>query len=426
MTAGRIGLLALLVLISCVSQQETPLIRTADYSAYLDTSRWTTATDIQEEIEFWSSRLRPDSSGLGELAPLASAYARLYDFQSDYDHLLASEALLQKAVSVAAIDKKAYVRALSRTLIKQHRFSDALSVFTTEYAGTPLEVEDHFLLFDCYLEIGKSEQARTHLQEVEDRSQMGYLIRLAKLLDSEGDLPAAIRQLEEARRIALSRNQQELIEWTTSNLADFYVHAGRLEEAYALYLEVIRSRPDHFHSWQGLAWLAYSVEKDVDQAIRILDTLVSVNESPEYVLRQLDMARYVGDSDQVSGLKNKFLMISGEDQQGGLYRIPHAYEILEQNLDRTEDLLELETKQRQTDETIVLLATIRSGQGQREEALELMEKIAVQSAEPITLYHMAKLYKDAGNREEVFMLRQLLKDASVELGPNRVRQLESH
>ena len=424
MLGSRIAFLALLLLLTgCGPGEDQDLVKVEDYQVLLDTSQWQTTAEIQSEIAFWSARLRPDSSGLGELGPLAAAYSRLYDFQGDYQHLVATENLLRKAVSVAAVDRSSYVRALSSNLIKQHRFTDALNNLLDNTTPESLELADHYILFDCYLEIGNSELAKEHLDHATDPSDLAYLIRLARYLDHEGDLSAAIRQLERASEIAKSRNQKELILWTSSNLADFYTHDGRLSEAYKLYLESLTLRPDHFHSWQGIAWLAYSVDDEPQIARTILEELGKVNDSPGIVYDLLELALYQGDQAKIESLQMAFIEQSSKQVHGNLYNIPLAYELLDSDPETSGKLVQAEMLQRNSLETRVLNATVKARLGKADQDDALLNDLLNGATEPLTLYHAARLYAALGQAEAVDQLKQALEGTAVELGPYKTEVL---
>ena len=90
-------ILVLLTFISCEENEVMDHITNPqDYQAFLVRSNNSSSSNALSEIEFWSKRLRPDSSGIGDLGPLASAYTTLFETTGDISYLKNAEKLLQK------------------------------------------------------------------------------------------------------------------------------------------------------------------------------------------------------------------------------------------------------------------------------------------------------------------------------------------
>ena len=106
-----------------------------DYNSFLSSSNQNSFDRALFEKEFWSKRLRPDSTGVGDLGPLANAYTLLFETTGDISYLKSAEKLLKKAVSVSATSKDAYTRSLAQNYISQHRFKEAKQILEKSYKG---------------------------------------------------------------------------------------------------------------------------------------------------------------------------------------------------------------------------------------------------------------------------------------------------
>jgi Tfp pilus assembly protein PilF len=405
----------------------TPVMDTADYNDYLNTSMQQTHTDALSEKEFWSKRLRPDSSGVGDLGPLAGSYTRLFQTTGNAAYLQDAEKLYKKAMAISANNKDVYARALAHTYISQHRFKEAKQVLEETYAGVSNKRPTEHALFDVYMELGEYEKAEGMLDKLKNMSDFNYLIRLAKWNDHKGDLDTAIALMEKARDIADSRKSKSLQIWTYSNLADYYGHAGRIEDSYNYYIKTLQLQPDNAYVKKGLAWIAYSYEKDTAEANRILDSVMSTHTVPDYYLLKAELAEFEGNTEASEKYTNDFLESVREGQYGGMYNTYLIEIYAETNPKRGLEIAKDEVGNRATSETYQLLAYAELKNGNKERALQLIEdKVAGKTFEPMALYYSALVYDANDLDKKAAPLLEELSEASYEIGPvlsKKVRDL---
>ncbi|NNM23167.1 MAG: tetratricopeptide repeat protein, partial [Flavobacteriaceae bacterium] len=215
-----------------------------DYAKFIASEERPALELAHSNREFWSKRLRPDSSGVGDLAPLASAYEALFENTGDPRHLYRAEILYKKGMEISANDKDAFARGLAHNYISQHRFKEAYELLQSTLEGPSNKHETQLMLFDAAMEVGDYEKAYQYLNAVKNMKDYQYLIRLSKWNDYRGDLDAAIQYMEQAREIADSRDNKSLKIWTYSNLGDYYGHAGRIGDSYEHYLKTLQLQPD--------------------------------------------------------------------------------------------------------------------------------------------------------------------------------------
>ncbi|MBT8256135.1 MAG: hypothetical protein KJO23_06300, partial [Bacteroidia bacterium] len=219
--------------LSCTSSADKePVLDPSDYEVYLSLKEQPTLELARSNQEFWSKRLRPDSSGVGDLAPLAAAYEQLFESTGDPRHLNHAEALYKKGMEISANDKDTFARSLAHNYISQHRFKEAYTLLQKTLEEPSNKHETQLMLFDAAMEVGDYEKAYEYLNAVKNMKDYQYLIRLSKWSDHRGDLDAAIEYMEQAKNIADSRDNKGLKIWTYSNLADYYGHAGRIQDSY--------------------------------------------------------------------------------------------------------------------------------------------------------------------------------------------------
>jgi len=412
-------ILVLLTFISCEENEVMDHITNPqDYQAFLITSNNSSSSNALSEIEFWSKRLRPDSSGIGDLGPLASAYTSLFETTGDISYLKNAEKLLQKAVIISAHNKDSYIRSLSYIYITQHRFKEAKVLLEKSYEEPSNKHETELMLFDVYMELGEYHKADIMLGKVKNIYDFNYLIRLAKWNDHNGKLEAAIRDLENAKKKVDSRKNKQLQIWVYTNLADFYGHAGDIKGSYNLYLKTLQLQPDNAYAKKKIAWIAYSFEKNTKEAHRILDSIMLDHKIPDYYLFKTELAAFEGNNLESNKQQEKFIKAVSNENYGSIYTT-HLIKIYSET--QPKKALELAMKEvanRATAETYLLLAYAHLRSGNKEKALEILSNfVENKSFNPEVWYYSSMIYKANGMDDKVKEFKSKIEDAAFELGP---------
>lgn len=417
-----------MLLFSCQDEtQDTFTINPADYDQYLFNTHNDTQREAIAQKEFWSKRLRADSSGVGDLAPLAGAYELLFESTGAVSHLRAAEKLYRKGMDVSANDKDAFARGLAHNLISQHRFKEAYEILQETLEGPSNKHQTRLMLFDAAMEVGEYDKAYEYLNSVKNLSDYNYLIRLSKWSDYRGDLDNAIKFMEDAKAVAESRNSKPLKIWTYSNLGDYYGHAGRIEDAYQHYLKTLELQPDNAYVKKGLAWIAYSHDGNAEEAHRILDSIMVKHPIPDYHLFKSEL--YTSENDGISSkvYEDQFLSsVINNGDYGAMYNT-YCIELWSDSQPaKALELAEREIGNRATPETYHLLALAQLKNGKSELALNTIEEhVKGRTYEPMAAFHSALVYKANGKTEELNELKAELLDAAFELGPVLMKRVEA-
>ena len=413
-------------IISCKQESTEKITDPKDYNAYLSTKNKESYDLALSENKFWGNRMAADSSGVGELGPLAGSFSLLFDATGNVNYLKDAEQLDRKAIEISAFSKDTYTRALAHNYISQHRFKEARTLLEKIFAGPTNKEATGRMLFDVYMELGEYEKADEMLGLIKDNSDYNYLIRLAKWSDHKGDLDAAIKYLEKARAIAESRGNRSLKIWTYSNLGDFYGHAGRLQNSYAEYLKTLELQPDNAYVKRQLAWLAYSHEHNTKEAQRILDSVMVNRKVPDYHLVKADMANYEGNIQERDKEWATFIKLINENPNYGNMYNTYLIEIYaEIDPEKALQLAEKEITNRATPETYQLLAYAQLVNGKKMDALKtIQEHVEGKTSEPKALYHAAMVYEANGMNDKVKELKKELSSAYYELGPNKAKKIK--
>ncbi|MBR9854421.1 MAG: hypothetical protein GYB37_07560 [Algicola sp.] len=417
--------ISILVLVSC--QEELTEFKTnkKDYDQFLASEPVKTTSKY---FELWDEKIKPDSIQLLSLGNVAAEYNRFFAATGDIKYLKDAEKSLKKAVETAAIGKSGYLRALARNYISQHRFKEALVLAEQARELGSGTKESQNLLFDLHMELGNFNLANQYLDSIKNMSDFGYLIRLAKWNDHKGDLGKAIKFMEMATQKAESSKNRNLLLWSYTNLADFYGHAERIEESYQLYLKALQIDPQNAYAKKGIAWIVYSHERNGSEALRIVDSIIQKNKSPEYYLLKAELASFINnDLLRVQALDNYYKIIKSTKAYGDMYNAYNVDFLISMNVEQKAlEVARTEVRNRPTPETYALFAYSLLHLDEKEKAMQVIEKYVVGATyEPAILQQAAEIYKANGEHEKVKKLKEELLGAAYELGPVKEAQIAS-
>ncbi|MFC7358450.1 tetratricopeptide repeat protein [Jejudonia soesokkakensis] len=411
---------------SCSEKNEKFAMNATDYDAYLSENSQSLKS-ATEAKEFWSKRLDADTTGVGDIAPLASAYTSLFSTTGTIENLKIAEGLTKKGLQISANNKDGFARALALNYISQHRFKEAKQVLEESYANVSLKRDTELMLFDVSMELGEYEAAKNYLDKVKKPGDYNYLIRLSKWSDYRGDLDAAIKYMEEAKDIAVASGNNALKIWTYSNLGDYYGHAGRIKDSYTQYLKTLALQPDNYYVKKQLAWMAYAWENNSKEANRILDSISAHHKIPDYYLLKAEIAAFNDNPSEAKKYTDQFTeAVENQPDYGAMYNAYLIEIYAEDKPEKALALAENEISNRATPETYHLLAYAQLKAGHKEKALQTIEThVEGKTYEPMAQFHSALVYKANGKTEEAHRLKEELLSAGYELGPVIIKDVKT-
>ncbi|MDX1543731.1 MAG: hypothetical protein R3214_07285 [Christiangramia sp.] len=418
-------LLLSILAISCDQGSDEKVSDPQDYDQYLAVQEASTTSPY---FELWNSKITRDSIELPSFGAVAGQYNMFFESTGDIAYLKKAQRSLEKAVEIANIDKDKYYRSLARNYISQHRFKEAL-IYADSAAvlGKNLTVNQH-LLFDVHMELGNYKKADSIQKLFADPYDFNYMIRAAKWNDYKGDLDRTIMFMEKAKEKAEESKNRDLMLWVYSNLADYYGHAGRIEDSYEHYIKTLEIDASNAYAKKGIAWIVYSHEKNGAEAIRILDSILVSHNSPDIYLLKAEIAEFLNDEKVRNSNMNKFWKLIDNPAYGVMYN-SYKIELYAEDYGNNTTALELakqEVENRATPETYQLLALATLHQGNKEEALRIITAhVTNKTFEPEALLTMAKVNKANQNKDKVEELKKELLGAGYELGPLKVTEIRS-
>ena len=392
-----------------------------DYAVYLEIKDNKSRDFAQSEINFWQKKYNAAPNQISYLSLLASNYSKLFENTGNVKYLYKAEELLLKSNKAYNYTSVGTIRSLARNYISQHRFREAL-----ELANKALKIgegmkETQKLLFDVNMELGNYTQAEKNLSSLNDSTDFDYLIRISKWNDHLGDLKTAISFMEKAKAKAIVNENKSLKTWTFSNLGDLYGHDGNIQTSYEYYLKTLALEPNNSYALKGIAWIAFSYEKNTKEATRIIDSISKRHHTPDFYLLRAQIAEFEGNGTlKDKNLTAYFAMLKAINY-GAMYNkyTTLIYADDKKSASKALEIAKIEINHRPTPDSYDLLAWSYYNLGDSKKALEIAQKFVVgKSFEPKLNYHLATIYKANNMENEIAPIKQELLKSTFELGPN--------
>jgi len=412
--------LTVFLAISC-NTQSGQITNPKDYAAYLEIKDNKSRAFAQSEINFWQKKYNAAPNQISYLSLLASNYSNLFENTGNVKYLYKAEELLLKSNKAYNYTSVGTIRSLARNYISQHRFREAL-----ELANKALKIgegmkETQKLLFDVNMELGNYTQAEKNLSSLNDSTDFDYLIRISKWNDHLGDLKTAISFMEKAKAKAIVNENKSLKTWTFSNLGDLYGHDGNIQTSYEYYLKTLALEPNNSYALKGIAWIAFSYEKNTKEATRIIDSISKRHHTPDFYLLRAQIAEFEGNGTlKDKNLTAYFAMLKAINY-GAMYNkyTTLIYADDKKSASKALEIAKIEINHRPTPDSYDLLAWSYYNLGDSKKALEIAQKFVVgKSFEPKLNYHLATIYKANNMENEIAPIKQELLKSTFELGPN--------
>ncbi|MDI1317775.1 hypothetical protein [Flavobacterium sp.] len=416
------------LLMSSCSKQSDKITNVNDYNSYLTNSKNQSLVFVESEIAFWQKKYDKSPNQISYLGVLASNYSKLFEITATIDYLKKAETLLIQSNEAYNYSSVGTIRALARNYISQHRFKEALELVTkAKTIGEGIK-ETNKLLFDVQMELGNYTEAKKCLNAIYAADDFDYLIRAAKWNDHQGDLDTTIVLMKKAQTIAEKYNNKYLKTWVYSNLGDFSGHAGNIAESYAYYLKTLALDPNNSYALKGIAWIAFSYEKDTKEANRIIDTIAKKHNSPDFYLLKAQIAEY----ENIEALRkenlNNYSALLQNTNYGAMYNSYNVILFAQDKATSTKalEIAKVEVEHRPTPVSYDLLAWSYYNLGDKQKALEIEQKyVEGKSFEPKLNYHLAIIYKANNQLNKVKPIKEELLKSTFELGPNLERKIKS-
>ncbi len=416
----------ILIVLSCSEREEKQQITDAkDYSVFLNSNKKPISNQL-DDVAFWKEKIDEEPRGFIYYEKLGVTYLKVFEETRDVNYLHKADSVFRKCERVTQGKwKLSSLIHLSSVSIKKHDFSSA-----AKYAVEARELAEEklgplLMQFDAEMELGNYQMAGAILNRNRQLDSFDYLVRLSKYKDYEGDLDSAIFYMERASSL-LKAHQKENLVWSTLNLGDMYGHAGKIAQSYEVYLKALQMDSTNDYALKGIAWIAYSHDRDVEAAKEILEELISRSRMPDYYLMLSEINEFEGNSYEADFYKEMFLTEASKSVYDGMYN-KYLISIYSEKeaFNKALSIAQEEVDKRPTPESYDWLAWTLYENGDLEKALSIYEEhIEGRTYEPDPIYHMGVVYDHAGRSRSKSYLKESL-EATFELGPISERNIKS-
>ena len=420
-----IALLLTIIMSSC-SKESTKIINPQDYNKYLDSKENKSLNFAQSEISFWQSKFDKAEGQFSYLSQISSNYSKLFEITANIDYLKKSEELLIKSNEASNYGNIETIRSLAKNYISQHRFKEALALANKALANGEGMLETQNLLFDIQMELGNYAEAKKALKAIYNMKSFDCLIRMAKWRDHLGDLKTAISLMKNAATIAEYNDTKELKISAYSYLADLSGRANKIKESYTYYLKTLNIDPNNIDALKGIAWIAFSQEKNTKEANRILNIISKKHNSPDLYLFKSEIANYQNDTKSRTKNLNSYFALLKNPNYGVMYNKYSAllFEDDKNTVVKALQIAQQEIANTPTPESYDLLAWTYLKLGENKKAFEIAQKyVANQSFNPKIKFHLASIYKANKMNDKIAPIKAELINCKFELGPNMISKI---
>lgn len=407
-------------MLGCTSKSDA-IIGQDDYNKYLEIKDNKSKEFIQNEIDFWQKKYDKAPNQTSFLSLLASNYTKLFENTGAIKNIYKSEELLLKVNNAYHYSEVGPIRSLGRNYIIQHRFQEALVLANKALAIGEGMKQTQKLLFDVNMELGNYADAEKNLKAITDKNDFDFLIRVSKWNDHLGDLKTAISFMEKAKDMAIKNDNKNLKIWSFSNLGDMNGHAGNIQKSYDYYLKTLEIEPNNSYALKGIAWIAFSHEKNTIEATRIIDAISKTHNTPDFYLLKAQMADYGNNQEVKDKNINAYFKMLKTINYGVMYNKYNTliYADNKNTASKALEIAKLEIENRPTPDSYDLLAWSYYNLGETKKALEITQKYVVgKSFEPTLNFHVATIYKANNKNDKIAPIKEELLKSSFELGPN--------
>jgi hypothetical protein len=397
-----------------------------DYAAYLIQTNTATKA-IEGEMAFWNKKLMIDPNDIIAKSKIASYYTKHFQATGSIQDVHIADSLYKVVNTLNHKTASGTFRSLAANCITQHQFKQAKLYVDSALALGDDKFSSLLLSADVELELGNIEITENILTGLPN-TYFEVLIRLAKLQDHKGDLEAAIAIMEKAFDKINNGSNTDLYNWTLSNLGDMYGHNNQYQKSYNCYLKVLAKNPQYYHCLKGIAWLAFSKDKNTIAAKQILNFLEAQHPVPDYKLLLAEIAAYEKSEATKTSLLEQYTTFTSNPLYGDMYNKYNFYLHANEWMQKQEALqiALIEVNNRPTPESYNLLSWAYYTNGNTAKAYEIAKAhVANKCFEPDAVGNLAIIYKAAGNTAIARQFFSEVQDSQFELGPVKWERISS-
>lgn len=295
-------------------------------------------TEVDREIAAWQKRAAAPSAALADFDRLGWAFVAKARVSLD-------AGLFKLAEKTAAVMDARFGASAEADFLRGHALHNLHHFAEAEAIGRRLVAErgtpyDFALLSDVLLERGQTSEAIECLQRFANLKPGAEAdVRIAQVRWLKGDLPGAIRALEDAVRATSPRDGATLA-WALSRLGTLRLQSGEFVRAATLATAAERHQPGYAPALLLRGRIALA-QGDAGAAVTALRAAAIANPLPEYQWWLADALRVNGEPDAAAHVEETL-------RQHGANTDPRTYSLfLATRLDAAAEAVRLAEEERE-------------------------------------------------------------------------------
>jgi len=240
-------------------------------------------------------RAKPDDGQ--SLAYLGNAYLQKARETGDPSYYGKAEQVFEEAIEHDPKNAEA-LNGMGALCLARHEFQEALSLGKRAAEANPYKAAAFGVISDALVELGRYDEAIATIQKMVNlRPDLSSYSRVSYIRELVGDVQGAI----EAMKLAVSAGGPALenTNWCRVQLGFLYFNSGLLDAAEIEFQKALAITPDYASALFGMARVRASQDKP-DDAIAILQNVVTTMPLAEYVIELGDLYEVNGDSLQAA------------------------------------------------------------------------------------------------------------------------------
>lgn len=253
-------------------------------------------TDPDARIRYYAKRVQEDPSLYPAHALLGEAYLARARATHDPGDVARARAAFERSMAIQPNGESlAGLAALSGF---GHRFEDSLSWGRQAADANREDPHVRALLVEALLGLGRDAEARALLPDDGVAPQDFYTAAaLGAWMKANGHLEEAAQAFQAAARFAARENVKPSTVWARVNEAGVWLDAGDLERARPLLQAIHRDAPEDRFLREHEAELAIK-EGRLEEALALYEQLIKGKDDPEAHRAAASLARQLGRTDQ--------------------------------------------------------------------------------------------------------------------------------
>ena len=284
------------VLVWSKSAQNAQVVYPRDRAIHADASALRAPYDpnlVQRNLQFWAAQSKRDSIDAISRAQLAHWYLESYRETGDGADITRAEQAARASLKIRPTDGA--LLQLSRALLNQHRFAQALTVAQRAAAVNP---DGYRLAADISYELGQYQQAQKDAQQAPPQGDdPAFYALMSRFSELKGDEKSQLELLTKATAQADSN-----IDASVQSLAWFHERRGRalfmdgqLDEAVREYGRALKVFPRDYRTMAALARLE-AARHNWKDALKWGDKAVAIVPAPDTLALLGDVYQQLGDN----------------------------------------------------------------------------------------------------------------------------------